>query len=147
MVTDPTKSWYCLRYFEWNEGEWSYKTDMEDAELNVKNGDGLRCPLSNLAPNEARRMLGVYLAADGNNTTQVNEMRIEAEVWQDKLRVGHLNRSDAWLALNTTVTKSLEYPLLATTLSMDECTHIMAPIIYAGLPDAGICRNTARSLV
>ena len=49
-------------------------------ELNVKNGDGLRCPLSRLAPSEARRMLGVYLAADGNNTTQVKEMRIKAEV-------------------------------------------------------------------
>ena len=61
--------------------------------------------------------------------------------------VGHLNRSDVWLALNTTVMKSLEYPLLATTISIKECTYIMAPILSAGLPNAGMCRNMARSLV
>ena len=95
IVTDPTKSWYCLIDFEWNEGEWSYNSEMDDVDITVKNGDGMRCPLSSLAPSEARRMLGVYLAADGNNTTQVKEMRNTAEVWQDKVRVGHLNRSDA----------------------------------------------------
>ena len=147
IVTDPTKSWYCLIDFEWNEGEWSYKSEMDDVDITVKNGDGMRCPLSSIAPSEARRMLGVYLAADGNNTTQVKEMRNTAEVWQNKVRVGHLNRWDAWLALNTTVMKSLEYPLLATTLSIEECTHIMAPILSAGLPNAGMCRNMARSLV
>ena len=74
-------------------------------------------------------------------------MRIKAEVWQDKVRTGHLNQLDAWLALNTTAMNSLEYPLLATTLSIEECTHIMAPILAAGLPNAGMCRNMARSLV
>jgi len=48
---------------------------MDDVDITVKNGEGIRCSLSRIKPNEANQMLGVYLAADGNNTTQVKEMR------------------------------------------------------------------------
>ena len=65
-------------------------------------------------------MLGAFLTVDGNDDTQVNEMREIAEQWHKKERVGHLNRIDAWLVLNTTVMKSLEYPLLVTNFSQAE---------------------------
>ena len=38
IVTDPTKSWYCLIDFEWNEGEWSYKSEMDNVDITVKMG-------------------------------------------------------------------------------------------------------------
>ena len=43
--------------------------------------------------------------------------------------------------------KTLEYPLLATTLTQKDCAYIMAPVLEGGLTRAGICRNMARALV
>ena len=43
--------------------------------------------------------------------------------------------------------KTLEYPLLALTLSEAECGSIMAPVLSGGLPNIGVCRSMARSLV
>ena len=84
---------------------------------------------------------------DGNNVTQIDHMRRVADEWYEKVRVGHLTRFDAWTAFNTTIMKSLEYPLLALTLTDDECTKIMTPVLKAGWPNMGICRTMARSLV
>ena len=92
-------------------------------------------------------MLGVYLSADGKNTRQKKELRKVAERWGDKVSVGAITKKDAWTALTTTVMKTLEYPLLATTLTQDDCTDIMAPILHDGLPKAGICRTLARAMV
>ena len=74
-------------------------------------------------------------------------MRHVAEAWYEKVRVGHLSRTDAWLALHSTVLKTLEYPLLALTLSEVDCNKIMAPILTGGLPKMGVSRSMARSLV
>ena len=92
-------------------------------------------------------MLGVFLAIDGSNKTQVQHMRRIAEEWSDKVRVGHLTRFDAWTAFNTTVMKTLEYPLLALTLTQEEYNSVMAPVISGGLSNMGICKAMARSLV
>ena len=40
-----------------------------------------------------------------------------------------------------TVMKTLKYPLVALTLTEEECNYIMAPIVKGGLPRAGIYRN------
>jgi hypothetical protein len=50
-----------------------------------------------------------------------------------------LQRHEAWYALTVTVMKMIEYPLLALTLTAQQCSHIMAPILMSGLPAFGIC--------
>ena len=92
-------------------------------------------------------MLGVWFAPDGNNTKQVEEMRASNIVWAEKVRTGVIDRRDAWQALTLTVMKKLEYPLLALTLTKEECNYIMAPVLLSGLPRAGICRNIPRALI
>ena len=43
--------------------------------------------------------------------------------------------------------KTLEYPLLALTLTESECNSIVAPILSGGLPRMGMTRSMARTLV
>ena len=88
---------------------------MDDAPIFVHNEKGDKTELILLTVEESKRMLGVYLAANGKNTAQIKHLRDVAEDWKEKLRVGHLIHNDAWTALTTTVMKTLEYPLLATT--------------------------------
>ena len=143
----PLKSWFGLIDFEWIDGEWQYATDMEDVALLVKNANGIETQLKLLQPHEAKRMLGVYLAIDGSNNVQVKHMRKIAETWYDKVRTGHLTRGDAWTALTTTILKTLEYPLLASTLTQKECSYIMAPVLQGGLSKMGVCKTMPRVLV
>ena len=49
--------------------------------------------------------------------------------------------------MNMTIMKTLEYPLVALTLTEAECDFIMAPVLAGGLPRAGICRNIPRSVL
>lgn len=43
--------------------------------------------------------------------------------------------------------KTLEYPLLAITLTDEDCTVIIAPVLNADLPKMGTCRTMVRSIV
>ena len=63
------------------------------------------------------------------------------------MRVGYLTRYDAWMALNSAVMKTLEYPLLALTSIENECKKIMAPILKGGLPKIGMRRTLPRKIV
>ena len=103
----PSKSWYGLVDFEWINEEWRYASDMKEFELLGKNSNGDASQLKLLAPHEAKRMLGVFLAIDGSKDVQVRHMRQGAAEWYDKVRTGHLTHSDAWLALTTNIMKTL----------------------------------------
>ena len=95
----PRKSLFGVVHFEWNEGDWSYNTDMNDANLFVIDMEGRDTQLDILQPHEAKRMLGVFLAIDGSNNVQITEMRKAPALWYDRVRTGYITRYDAWLAL------------------------------------------------
>ena len=143
-----SKSWVYPIAFDFDtRGQWQYKRaeDIEH-EFTVKDDRETRQPLSSLNPDVGKETLGVYLAPDGNNNTMVKELRAKAEEWRDNINSGHLNREDAWQALETTIMKSLQYPLKALTLSKAECDSIMQPILQAGLNNASISRNYPRDV-
>ena len=77
----------------------------------------------------------------------VNTLRQKAEEWKPNIQSGHLNRLEAWLALNSTIMKSLLYPLPALTLTEAQCTKIMAPVISAGLNCLGVSSKMPRKIV
>ena len=89
-------------------------------------------------------MLGVWLAPDESNKTQIEETRNYAVGWEAKVRNGAIFRQDAWRAMNMKIMKILEYPLVTLTLTEVECDFIMTPILTGGLPRAGICYNIPR---
>jgi hypothetical protein len=63
-------------------------------------------------------LLGVLrLAPDGNNEDKVKHLRGVAEKWKDHIRTEHLQHHEAWYALTAMVMKTIEYPLLALTLT------------------------------
>lgn len=58
-------------------------------------------------------------------------MRRVTDEWYEKVRVGHLTQLDAWTIFNTTIMKSLEYPLLTLMLTNEDCTTTIAPVLKA----------------
>ena len=122
------KSWWNLVDFTWNEGKWEYTSDMDDVGLYIKDVAGVNRKLVQLDSREAHNIIGVWLATDGNNTHQVQEMRKQSEEWATKVRTNAIDRYDAWNALNLAILKKLEHPLVTLTLSEVECDSIMVPV-------------------
>ena len=56
----PSKSWCGLVDFEWNDGEWSYKENLEDAQVSIADLNGNDTQLQILEPQEAKKMLGAF---------------------------------------------------------------------------------------
>ena len=67
--------------------------------------------------------------------------------WTEELRPHFLKRYDVFPVLKTTILKSLEYPSALSTLSYDQWTDVMKPVLRVCLPKAGVCRNFPREMV
>ena len=120
---------------------------MEISTLTARDKENKRVDLEYLKPNEAKKMLGVQLAPDGNNTVQVQEMENKTKKLAESIRTGYLQKHEAWTALTLMAMKSIEYPLPALTLKEEECDRIMRPLLKAYLPKAGVVRTFKRDLV
>ena len=115
--------------------------------LKCKDKDGRWTNLKYIPSHQAVEMLGVYLAPDGNNEEQIKQMKKKTTKLGEMVRTGHVDRAEAWTALNAVAMKSIEYSLPALTLSEQECTQIMWPLLKAYLPKAGINRNFPRDVL
>ena len=131
----PSKSWVYPIDFKFDtKGQPSYKPLQEiEQEFTVLNKDNVRETLQRCESSTGKGTLGVFLAPDGNNTQARKALEAKAKQWRDNLRAGHLNPSLVWHAANTTIMKSLEFPLPALTMTYDECNRIMKIVTKQGL--------------
>ena len=143
----PDKCWWYLVQFTWNRGRWQYSDQGEQFQLKVRDKDGKQKILKYLPSDIAQEMLGVFIAPDGNQRKQFEVMRKKAETWGNYIGKGTLTPDVCWNALNTTIVKTLEYPLAATTFTKSELTKIIAPALKTGLPSSGICRSFPRAIL
>ena len=111
--------------------KWSYGNldELLNHELSCLDKDGNRLFLKYLQANEAKEMLGVFLAPDGNNDKQVEEMIKKTKYLGELVCTGHLDCHEASTSLTAVALKSIEYPLPALTLTEDECVKIMWPLL------------------
>ena len=143
----PDKCWWYLVDFKWKQGKWSYSDEGVDQRLTVRNKDGQVENLKYLTCDVAKEMLGVYIAPNGAQTKQAMEMRKKAAQWGLHIKAGSLRRYESWVTLNTTILKSLEYPLAATTLAADELHSIIAPALIPGLQSSGFGKSFPRAIL
>jgi hypothetical protein len=90
---------------------------------------------------EARKTLGVKTAPTGGNTAQFEHMLEASQKWAAHIKASNLRQIDAWLALRSTIWKTLEYPFTYTTLTEKQCEQIMRPEMSAGVDKSHICRS------
>ena len=129
----------------WRGGKWSYSRSSSPL-IDMATPRGRRS-IERLPVNKAMEILGVMLAPDGNSRDQVKKLRSITEEWASAVKSRHVRNDEAWEYYQTTVRKTLEYPLAATTLSKRQCTEIEAPALQAGLQRSGMPANLPRDLV
>ena len=143
----PDKCWWYLVDFTWKRGRWKYSDTPTEHHLKVRNKDGASVQLEYQSHAVAKEMLGVYLAPNGQQKTQLAKMKSKAELWSTQIKASNLNRYSVWKALNTTIQKTLEYPLVATTITANQSKSLMFPVLSAGLTGSGICRYFPRAVL
>ena len=141
----PKKSHWCLIDFKCGPtGKWSHRKHEEaPGELTLPSlaGNNERVAIERLEVTEARKALGVKSRHGGKETDNVKYFRNETSEWADHARTDKPRPSDAWHALDSTIVKGLEHPLMATCLSEKQCAEVMAPALMAALPASGIQRR------
>ena len=143
----PEKTVWWLIHYKWEGSLWRYASIEEcPGAIQVDDLGGTRKTLKRLEPHQAYETLGVFLAPDGNYNDQIEKLTNLAVQWADGMRTGRISRDEAWLAVSTTIWRSLSYPLAAMRLSKDQWEVIMAPVLRYCLPAMGICRNLSRQL-
>ena len=144
-----TKSYWFLIHFVFENNRWRYaRIDEIPGNLTIRDIPGTgRVDLNRLDVHEARETLGVFIAMNGNQEAQTQALWEKANLWAEKVRVGRFSHAEAWFSLQFGIMKSLEYPLMATSLSKDQCDKIMKPIRAAILPVLGINRNLPLTIV
>jgi len=145
-VLEKTVWW--LVSFKWNGGSWRY-AGIQDSpgDLTVKDITNERKIIKHLEAHQARETLGVFLAPDGNLEEQFLKMKNAATCWADSLRTGNISQEEVWLALQSTILRTLSYPFALLQLTKTQCEAILASILRYCLPAMGVCRNFLRKLV
>ncbi len=144
----PEKTFWYLIDFKWIAGSWYYHTiDECPASIVINDIEGDRKELRRCDVGDAQETLGIFLAPNGNTKQQQIKMLTSAIKWADCMRTGMIPRDDAWLAFQSTIWKTLSYPLPALNLTKEECEKILAPALHYLLPAVGVCRNYPRALV
>ena len=144
----PKKCWCWIISFKWDKDKWEYENNSSAPfNMTVKNAENNREQVTLLPPHKAKEMLGVNLSPDGNNSDQLEVIKEKMRVYSEYIRVGHVNRYEAWTSLTKIAMKSFEYCLPAMTLTEEECKEVMKPVLKQFLPKAGINRNVKRDLL
>jgi len=97
--------------------------------------------------NVANEALGIQTRPDGKMQDERDCLLQKASQWAEAVRAKQLSQSETWYCAQSTIMKTLEYPLVATSLSRSDVDTIMAPILKAILPKLGIQKKIPHSLL
>ena len=104
-------------------------------------------PIRQSATNVGSRVLGVFLAPDGNNAEDLKVMCAKGSSMARNVAHSKLSRSEVATAYEFMLRPSLRYPLCGTTFSKKECDTIDRSYLSMFLSKMGFNRNTKRLLL
>ncbi len=145
----PKKSHWYFVDFLWTGTDWRYKKAHEcPGVLTVVDTNGLDIvPLTRHEVDHAEETLGVYIAMDGNNNEETQALRHKAIKFASNIRSTFTDPEDAWYALKFSFWKTLEYPLIAVTMTLTQWNRVISPALMDALPRANIDRHFPRSIL
>lgn len=86
-------------------------------------------------------MLGIWMAPSGDRTTELEKLKEKAGEWAANLKRCNLNQEDIMHALQTTISKVLQYPMLPYSFTDEECRSIMFQALKLALPKTGFSQR------
>ena len=143
----PEKCWWYLIDFTWCGGKWKYKDRSDLISLSARDRTGAQQELSFSSYSTARKMVGVKLAPNGTEKAQLRDFQEKVDEWNLYLLDNSMDAKSAWQAFQTTISKSIEYPLVATCISEAQINRVMASLLKVALPKANYVRTFPRAVL
>jgi len=125
----------------WKNGKRSFqKTHENTPPISIQQGINQETQFIKIEdPSKARRMLGVYVAPDGNSSQQFQILRKKSEQWSKKNKSQHLSGYETFMAYNQGISmKSLDNPVGASLLNQFQCQQIQSPALNTFLNKNGV---------
>jgi len=142
------KSQWTFIDFTWKKGKRAYKSTSElPSTLLMNNVSGSRISLDWLEPHKAEHSLGLRIAPDGNYAAELQFHKEQTLLWASQLIHSKIPQHITWLNFKTVLLKKVEYPLMVTTFSCNECDDIFCPAINAVLPALGINHHFPQDMI
>jgi Reverse transcriptase (RNA-dependent DNA polymerase) len=133
---------------KWANNKWMVtKITDSKVQLSIKDDQGCRQQIKQEPCDKGELALGLMFSPNGNMDDEAKYLRGKTERWGELIRTGHLTKHEAWVALQSTIMKTIEYALPATNMTRKQIDNIMQPVLRSGLAQSGICRNIARDVV
>jgi len=144
----PEKTYWYLIDFCWHGGVWRYCSNSDRAgSLSVNDISGERKVIRRVEVNTAEETLGIFLTPSGSMDGEIEKLKRKVADWIQHLASGKLTHLEMWTAVQTTIWRTLAYPLQAINLSRQQWEKIMSPHLKFVLPNLGICRSFPQPLV
>lgn len=124
----------------------SKKSSEIPAELKMNEGNS-RFILKRIEASEAIMTLGVYLAANGDETAQKKHLESKVNEWCNKISRGNLHPEYILEALRSTIGRTLAYPCAVTTFTQKQCDEITKDLRRRILPLLGYNCHIPRCIV
>ena len=113
----------------------------------INSGDEI-VPLQGIEPEEAKKTLGVIMAADGKMKSQVDYLKEKAAAFATNLkRPTPTTPNENWLAYVHTICKSMEYPMVTTSITGKEWDSVFWQINETTLPKCGFSSSFTKDIL
>jgi hypothetical protein len=104
-------------------------------------------PVPQLSPYAAYRTLGAYLSPSGGMAKSFDVLRNYAIEYALRIHGSSIQKEAALWSYLLYLLPKLTFPIIALTLSKQQCCQIQSPALGALLPKLHLNRNTSRSII
>ena len=132
------KSDWTLISFEWKKGIAKLSPLNPENKIQVKDHKNDLVMMTQLPPTQAREMLGVMQAPSGNEIEEYKYLESKIKKWVQRVQYSTLQRQDVTRAVFITIMRTLQYGLIATALSFDQCDDLTKTVLRGTLTKMGI---------
>lgn len=148
-LSHPKSHWHLVD-FAWNQRNltWRYKTATESpGHITMPQARGERLIIHRNEPHIPIESLGIAVAANGNQTGIYDALADKITRWASKISSRQLTLRETVISLTSGISKSIEYPLVATRLNKTQCNTLMGNLRQAVLPALYIPKTFPLALV
>ena len=137
-VLRPEKCWWCGVVFEWKDGRWEYaSSDQHQFEMTAKDINKNVCTIRRSEADTPEQTLGIWCCVNGSWEFSFKKMLTASQVWAEQMKTAYLSQYEALLAVNSTITKTWDYPIGVVGFTERQCEQIMIPAYKKILPKIG----------
>ena len=135
----PDKCRLCSIQFQWKKDKWSYLKNHKTDTLQIMDINHIAQPIQQLSVDQGWKDLGILLSDEGNwndHTKYLIDVKIIP--WNNTISTLYLHKHDIYHAAATSIFKTVDYSLTATSVTTKQCHQINVQLHKKCIPKIGV---------